>query len=802
MVKRRVPNVVRGGIAIPLKGKTNYYYMSGRKHSQGGIDIGKNPRTGLEVEDGEVMSITGNGAKVFSSLPFLNGVSPAERVMRGENPNQVFNAQERFKDRNGINDDGSKKKRIGGQAPNKRRYIAGGDNKETNSKESNSKENNEEKKFLDHVDDVVDVVESPLSLPQLGLTGVTLAAPNPYTGAATAILNGLSTGVDIYQTYRSASKRETANTIKNGAEIGLGLVGAKALKNANRLYALDKAANVRNIPRQTVVKTVGRGRSKYKYRITKAQDIANNYLGLGIGTSLGSSLSSIFIPNTNSLDRYSVPSDNTKVNNIKYKQKLMGSRIKFENGGNKKNKSLIRGLIDKSDNFVRGLSVKALPEILTAGRIVDEFSTAAKEVGKGVYDLATGKINLNDDTRPAPKYTEPFLQVPEFKDFDINLNPNAIIRLDPYTKRWLNKKIEDSKPKYNSVGGRFKAGGLYSVTSGGKTVLRKLPSTGEDSKETRNKAPYGTDQYGNSLYSVDYWKSQYDPKKDYENYISLTNPNPLTPSIPWGRIPKSQDQIDYETANSNVPESIRAVYTSDWRTRNNDQSYVSRRQRFINYMKDNPTVAEDTIGLTSNIVGGIISNKINNRMLNSLQYTSAPVQQRAAKLKTRININPQLDKMRESLATYERSVDNNTSSSQVALSRKQRARLANVLQTNELYGNKENAETELINKDRLNQQRVANNNIAAYNNWAEKKAVFDNAVREKRSENNVALLDTINAAVQNTLTTRRKRRSEDKTIYAMMLSNPNLPFEAVEEFISKNRYNKLMGYIRANKSKK
>ena len=101
-MKRKVlkPNVVRGGIAIPLG--ANYYYMSGRKHKDGGIDVGNNPSTGLEVEDGEVMHINKNEAKVFSAVPFLNGKSPAQKVISGENPNDVFKQQEKFKDINNI----------------------------------------------------------------------------------------------------------------------------------------------------------------------------------------------------------------------------------------------------------------------------------------------------------------------------------------------------------------------------------------------------------------------------------------------------------------------------------------------------------------------------------------------------------------------------------------------------------------------------------------------------------------------------------------------------------------------------
>jgi hypothetical protein len=107
-----IPNIVRGGAAIPI-GKKNFYYMQGRKHEQGGIDVGRNAKTGLEVEGEEVMQVSPKEVRVYSSVPFLQGNSPAELVMGGANPDAVFNAQEEFKDRNRINDDGSKYKNGG-----------------------------------------------------------------------------------------------------------------------------------------------------------------------------------------------------------------------------------------------------------------------------------------------------------------------------------------------------------------------------------------------------------------------------------------------------------------------------------------------------------------------------------------------------------------------------------------------------------------------------------------------------------------------------------------------------------------
>lgn len=107
-----VPNIVsKDAAAIPLG--NNFYYIKGRKHSAGGVDIGADPKTGLEVEGEEVMKVTPKEVRVYSSVPFLQGNSPAELVMSGANPDAVFNAQEEFKDRNRINDDGSKYKNGG-----------------------------------------------------------------------------------------------------------------------------------------------------------------------------------------------------------------------------------------------------------------------------------------------------------------------------------------------------------------------------------------------------------------------------------------------------------------------------------------------------------------------------------------------------------------------------------------------------------------------------------------------------------------------------------------------------------------
>ena len=162
------------------------------------------------------------------------------------------------------------------------------------------------------------------------------------------------------------------------------------------------------------------------------------------------------------------------------------------------------------------------------------------------------------------------------------------------------------------------------------------------------------------------------------------------------------------------------------------------------------------------------------RMLKNFKYPEAPVQMTAAKLKTNYNINPQLDAIREQNYNFDSSVDNNTGSSQVALARKQRNRLNRLAATNELYAQKENYQNEMINRDRLNQQGVTNQNIQAYNAWKQGKTAFENNIAEKRSENYIAGLQNLNSGVQDMLSRQEQRKHDNNTIKAMLAANPNV----------------------------
>ena len=199
------------------------------------------------------------------------------------------------------------------------------------------------------------------------------------------------------------------------------------------------------------------------------------------------------------------------------------------------------------------------------------------------------------------------------------------------------------------------------------------------------------------------------------------------------------------------------------------------------WFKDSNNVA-DTIGLTSNFAGNLASAIINKKALDNMKYTDAPMPKVAAKLKTNYNINPALNSVKEDLATYNRNVDYNTESSQVALNRKRQA-LANAMNTsNNLYAHKENEETKLINADKLNQQGVANENIDAYNSWMKEKTNFDNAIREKRAENAVGFLNNFNLGIQDILTRRENRRKDLADAGLILAANPHVNTELLERF--------------------
>ena len=628
--KVRKPNVVRGGIAVPLG--RNYYYMRGRKHEQGGIDIGKNPRTGLEVEDGEVMHVGNKDIKVFSSLPFLNGKSPAQRVMSGENPNAVFNAQERFKKRNKINDDGTKKKRMGGL--------------------SRSKDYGSDKK--------------------------------PYPKVKSKDFAGKGRG---YPIPTKADARD-------------------ALRLAGLHHRLDIKAKVyRKYPE---LRKNAKAGSLYTLSVNGKQ-ILRPY------------------PSTGEIE-------------LSKRQELTGTAI-MKAGGRKR-----KAIGSKDDynpwNYEYYKQYRIASDPFVAGAFAGAINpTITKTTPVSTNDNSTN----NGDNIPETTATAPHRRT-----------TNSIRTTTKATSipvRKTTTRTTTTRP--------------ITSTTNRRTVRRNATSTATNTKQSTLTFTPTTGNVNTKIVS-----GVTDIKKTPIN-MSIIKSDISIPSL-ISTLPKITDI-------KNTPIDINPVPL--------ESANLTFRSKFRQYLRDNPETISDAVGLVSNLGSSLIGMGLTNHALNKMKYSSEPIPMRATKLKTRININPQLDRMRESLASYERNIDANTGSSQVALARKQRARLADVLGRNELYADKENKEIELINTDRINQQEVANKNIEAYNNWAAGKAAFENSIAEQKANNRIAAINNINAGVQQIVGNIQQRMADQRTLAALTLGSPNLP---AEMFYGSGIWNKRM----------
>lgn len=686
MVKRRVPNVVRGGIAIPLKDKTNYYYMAGRKHKNGGIDIGENPRTGLEVEDGEVMHVSKDEIKVFSSVPFLNGKSPAQKVLGGENPTNVFKQQEQFKDRNKINDDGTKKKAMGGLSRSK---DYGSKSKPYPSVKSGDFAGGHRSYPIPTKSDAID------ALRLAGLHGRSDVRAKVYAK---------------YPDLRKKSKAGGLYSVTVNGETKL-----KMFPSINKKTLNDINSNKFKLGGDDEYLTIG----NTKYNKGSVIDYNGDKIAV-IGKNKGIYIDAI-----------------TGASNKQYDKQDDKQYDKHDNSSSKTATNISPYLYFNEDLF-------NIPNFKPKSINNKEKSISSKKTLNNNLSLTnTASNSLNTKVPNNNK------KIPNNNEKLININP---IRINP--PRDINNVENFSKPINQNPINRISLLPIE-YTDTDKNVLKPIT--------IKNKYQNNKTATNNTLKEV-----VITPKNDeYETDMSITNNKPFEST------------------------TLKEVVVTPEDVKDNTENRIAKnekRNRLINsYLSG---YHGDAINLLSNIGGNIATTLINRRALNKMQAPPQPISQTAAKLKTRININPQLDKMREILAAYERDVDNNTASSRVALARKQRARFANMLQTNELYSTKENAETELINKDRLNQQEVANNNVKAYNAWQDKVNAFKNAITDKKAENLVGLTQGITSGITSTIGNVQQRIRDDKSILANALSHPNLP---IEEFyhnglISKRAY--------------
>ena len=194
----------------------------------------------------------------------------------------------------------------------------------------------------------------------------------------------------------------------------------------------------------------------------------------------------------------------------------------------------------------------------------------------------------------------------------------------------------------------------------------------------------------------------------------------------------------------------------------------------VSFLEANPNFLGNTITAGANVIGSTISYFANRKMLKDLKEPIRPEALQAVKLKTNINIKPQLNQLRRTIDKYNRFVNRNTASSQVAAGRLLNNELYYIDGYNQLYGSKENQETQLINQDRLNSQEVAKYNLENYNNWRDNVRTFKNTIREKQSENTNDYIQNLAGTFGNFLNNNAQWRNSMMNIAALSAAYPDV----------------------------
>lgn len=701
----KIPNVVAGGIAQPLG--NNFFYMNGRKHSQGGIDIGPSDKTGVEVEDGEVVETNGNELKVYSAQPIINGVSPAKLVMGGANPNKVFKAQEDFKDRNRINDDGTKYKEGGKiyQAPDEyKRQIA----------ESGSIiiggyptiAGNRNYKFIKGLTKASRIGRTATNFINLGRQKI-------YDLVNKIDNTWINQG--IKEVYRTTIGKHGSNLPRTIDYINKNNINEN--KKAMGGLSRDKDYGSKKKPYPSVAKKDFAGGHRSYPIPTKADAIdALRLAGLHGRNDVKAKVYNKYPELRKKGSNGLIVSINGNIKNglIHSPSSTGGLRDKFAVGGKRINRHGRTWEYDEQNGYYVPITNRTINR--TSIYPINKSARGETIVGSD-YTFRNGRWSKNSITNNNTNKS--------------NID-NGNRRPQYYAKRRL-PLFEDGA---GITSGLVRAGWSHGNNKGISINNTNIPSLSET--KSSGKTPRG----GRS--------------KSSQSTQSI--PTKIPPTAVYNRnLPKVE---------ANIPTTL-PVSTST-PAKGTTSSDGKGQGKFKNL------TTADWIGLGSNVAGSLASYFASKRAINKMRGPGKPTLVSANKLKTKYNINPQLDRIREDKFEAYRDIDSNTASSRVSLARKQRVRNAAGQAANELYGNKENIETNLINQDRRNQQSVRQFNAQQYNQYIDRKTAFDNGIREAKVTNINNLFSGINAGIQDMISRYENRKALNNTIGAMRASAPNV----------------------------
>lgn len=808
------PKVVRGGRATHIK--DNLYYMSGRKHEAGGIDIGKNPRTGLEVEDGEVVQTDSNGLKVFSAQPILNGNSPAKLVMGGANPAKVFNAQERFKEINGINDDGTKKKRMGGL--------------------SRSKDYGSSKKPYPSVN-------------KKDFAGGGRSYPIPTRADAVDALRlaGLHGRSDVktkvYKKYPDLKKKRMGGIREDYPTLAGDYYGReeaktiKALRNARtnpqyqgrnlNLPTLSMNNAYSNLPVTPSNRTaIERTNAKYNTTAdkpkTKRQSFNSAFAaarkqGLSEftwnGKQYGTQLAGSTKPKTNqqTSTKSSITSNNLPevtvtaprvnsrlINQLEFNRYVPSKpkpiqehtvRVESNTVSPVRRRSPINdkpgrvGYIDNNGDVIYGASgSNEVGDILSAG-----FNDMI-EYGRGIFNrkkkvggrVVTVNGNVKSGLVISPSSTGEREKAAVGKDYDFRIDT---------TKYKIGDTFE-YKGKQYKVTGRNAAKPIGSGTDKDVEAAARRDAKGArtDFRDMLERPQYTPDKIESKPKTITTRSTKVEqpvqtttttkrtkvtaPRRGSGKSKSKPAAKPAEPTKPAPKFADLNSMMQgINTRGAQTPTRIEPRTVEGASTNTGVPNVIeSPRKRLALFDKLD---TNDIIGLAGNIGGSVASAITTRKALNDMEAPPVPTGIVPARMRTAYNVNDQISDINEEAARMMNDINANTSSGRTRLQRLQRVRNQAMRGRKNLVNTKENIELQLQNEDARNRQSVRAVNVNMMNDWRNRSAQFRNTIREQKASSLNNMFSGINAGLQDMLSRIENRRNYNNTLGIYDATHPN-----------------------------
>lgn len=878
--RKNIPNVISGGIATPLG--NNMYLMIGRTHEQGGIDIG-NTKNGLEVENGEVLKTNKKSVKVFSAKPILNGNSPAELVIKGINPENVFNAQERFKNRNHLKDDGTKAQigtkaaiiNTGGIISGQQRNFNAALNNYNQAVANKNKQIQEElDKYAVKVTykDAMNKEANKYYIPYDEKDEIRFTSGRYNTGRVSkkvlnAIYDGaIEAGANPLEILALAG-RESTFGIGRGYKRGRGITATDLMSNWQQVQPEIIPEKLSQAYNRVVSKIKDTGYaslsdadkiiiSKYKDADAKATASTRPITENSIVNAAKFYMSG----------KYN-PGDKDYYNKITKEMETLKADKAFMNWYNSRAIKAFGGLSRKQDY---GSKKKPYPNVSSSDFAGSNRSYPIPTKADAVDALRLAGLHGRNDVKakvyakyPSLRKAELGTRIEDMQIENTNLKPAIITALSPSTIAAMNytvnlmKDIKEQREKDNKrkttkeeiikldtsvpkiinykrkadLGGRYPYGNIlmgvyrgnlnnipspiytkYTIddkgnakaypnqidikplqvingqlvpTNGKIPNLQKLPTDVLSTKSTiiggnTTKPVLPTDIAHQNYQIADNGLiprlTRLDNPETTRN-VGLLRRNlnleniPTLDSLPTGNlaVPKSQGTI-IGFNGYNVGDAAKAAVTAS-KVKSTNPS-TGRQPKTASGSGSGWFIGSDLIRGAVDIAGSIASYKINKDMIDKMKVNNYVPYQRY-KLKTNYNINPQLDFAREQVNTMIDESKHNTASSRTDLARRQQYRNLGIRNTNELYGQKENVETQLINQDILNAQRTSQQNTRLVNDYLRRQTEMNNKLAELRAENDVSLVQNVAGTVGDYYDRRETRNREALDRAVIAASNPN-----------------------------